>query len=170
VLLAVTLAGGGVLTFLPIERPDGVLATTALLVFGVTGALSRWRAGLLADRLGGRLLLPLSLGGTAAGLALLAAGLSWGDGWVLAGAALFGAGYGAVQNLTLLLAFRRAGDRGATAASATWNASFDAGMALGALALGLLAAGIGLPWSLVAVAGLLVAALPLATAATRGAG
>ncbi|SFK97642.1 MFS transporter [Geodermatophilus ruber] len=170
VLLAVTLAGGGLMTFLPIERPDGSLATVALIVLGLTGALSRWRAGLLADRFGSRLLLPVSLLGTAVGLAVLAAGLPWGAGWVLAGAAVFGAGYGAVQNLTLLLAFRRAGERGAAAASAMWNASFDAGMALGALALGLLAAGIGLSWSLVAVAGLLVGVLPLATAATRRAG
>ena len=38
VLFVVTLAGGGLVTFLPIERPDGVLATVALLLFGVTGA------------------------------------------------------------------------------------------------------------------------------------
>ena len=58
VLFVVTLAGGGLVTFLPIERPDGALATGALLLFGVTGAVSRWRAGLLADRLDSRLLLP----------------------------------------------------------------------------------------------------------------
>jgi predicted MFS family arabinose efflux permease len=167
VLLVVTLAGGGVMTFLPIERPEGVLATAALLVFGVTGAVTRWGAGLLADRVGSRLLLPVCLVGSAAGLLLLAAGLPWGAGWVLAGAAVFGAGYGGVQNLTLLLAFSRAGRGGATAASAMWNAAFDAGMATGALALGLAAAGIGLSWTFVVVAGLLVAVLPLATAATR---
>src|ERR687890_300770 len=50
VLFAVTLAGGGVVTFLPIERPDGSTATIALLLFGVTAALGRWRAGLPADR------------------------------------------------------------------------------------------------------------------------
>src|SRR3954452_1874431 len=33
VLLVVTLAGGAVVTFLPIERPDGVLVTVALLAF-----------------------------------------------------------------------------------------------------------------------------------------
>ena len=167
VLFVVTLAGGGLVTFLPIERPDGVVATAALLLFGVTGAITRWRAGLLADRLGSRLLLPLSLVLTAVGMLVCAAGLGAGNAWILIGAAVAGAGYGATQNLTLLSAFARAGEGGATAASAMWNAAFDAGTATGALALGLLAAGIGLPWSYVVAAGLLAAALPLASSAAR---
>jgi hypothetical protein len=48
-----------------------------------------------------------------------------------------------------------------------WNASFDAGTAVGALALGFLAAGIGLDWTYALVAALLAAAVPLASAATR---
>ena len=167
VLLVVTLAGGGLVTFLPIERPDGVLATATLLVFGITAAAGRWRAGVLADRAGTRLLLPLALLASAAGLAAVALGLGAGAGWVLAGAAVFGAGYGAVQNLTLLTAFARAGEGGATAASAMWNASFDAGTAVGALVLGLVAAGVGLPWTYVLVSGVLLVALPLARTATR---
>jgi predicted MFS family arabinose efflux permease len=158
VLFVVTLAGGGLVTFLPIERPDGALATAALLLFGLTGAITRWRAGLLADRFGSRRLLPLALCLGAAGLVAA---------WVLVGAAVFGAGFGAVQNLTLLAAFARAGEGGATAASAMWNASFDAGTAAGALGLGIVAVGIGLPWTYVLVAALLVAALPVASAATR---
>jgi predicted MFS family arabinose efflux permease len=167
VLFVVTLAGGGLVTFLPIERPDGALATAALLLFGLTGAITRWRAGLLADRLGSRRLLPVALCLGAAGLVVVAAGLVAGDAWVLVGAAVFGAGFGAVQNLTLLAAFARAGEGGATAASAMWNASFDAGTAAGALGLGIVAVGIGLPWTYVLVAALLVAALPVASAATR---
>jgi predicted MFS family arabinose efflux permease len=171
VLFVVTLAGGGVVTFLPIERPDGALATTALLLLGITGALSRWRAGLLADRVGHRLLLPLSVGLTSAGLAAVAVGLVAGPGpgtaAVLVGSAVFGAGYGAAQNLTLLSAFGRAGADGATTASALWNISFDAGVGLGALALGLFAAGIGLPWTYGIVAVALLLVLPLAGVATR---
>ncbi|SNR58879.1 Predicted arabinose efflux permease, MFS family [Blastococcus mobilis] len=167
VLFVVTLAGGGLVTFLPIERPDGVLATVALLLFGLTGAVTRWRAGMLADRLGSRLLLPLALVVAALGMALTALGLWAGPAWVLAGAAVFGAGYGATQNLTLLAAFARAGEGGTTTASALWNISFDAGTAIGALALGFLAAGIGLDWTYVVVAALLAAALPLASAAAR---
>jgi predicted MFS family arabinose efflux permease len=167
VLFVVTLAGGGLVTFLPIERPDGVLATTALLLFGITGAITRWRAGLLADRLGSRLLLPLGLVVAAAGLAVVAVGLAAGDAWVLAGAAVFGAGFGATQNLTLLAAFARAGEGGTTAASAMWNASFDAGTAIGALGLGVLTVGIGLPWTYLVVAAGLAATLPVARAAAR---
>ena len=169
VLFVVTLAGGGLVTFLPIERPDGALATAALLLFGLTGAVTRWRAGLLADRFGSRRLMPLALCLGAVGLVVVAAGLVAGDAWVLVGAAVFGAGFGAVQNLTLLAAFARAGEGGATSASAMWNASFDAGTAAGALGLGIVAVGIGLPWTYVLVAALLVAALPVASAATRAA-
>jgi predicted MFS family arabinose efflux permease len=164
VLFVVTLAGGGLVTFLPIERPDGALATAALLLFGLTGAITRWRAGVLADRFGSRRLLPLALCLGAVGLVAVAAGLVAGDAWVLVGAAIFGAGFGAVQNLTLLAAFSRAGEGGATAASAMWNASFDAGTAAGALGLGILAVGIGLPWTFVLVGVLLAAFLPLAVA------
>jgi predicted MFS family arabinose efflux permease len=167
VLFLVTMAGGGLVTFLPIERPDGALATGALLVFGVAGAVTRWRSGTLSDRLGTGLLLPLALVVAAVGLVTTAVGLGAGAGWVLAGAAVFGAGYGATQNLTLVAAFARAGDGGTTTASAMWNASFDAGTAAGALALGLLAAGIGLDWTYVVVAALLAAAVPLASAAAR---
>ena len=167
VLFVVTLAGGGLVTFLPIERPDGVLATVALLVFGVAGALTRWRAGLLVDRVGTGRLLPSTLLLGAAGMAVVAVGLSTGDAVVLLGAALFGAGYGAVQNLTLVTAFARAGEGGTTAASALWNASFDAGTALGALVLGVVAAGAGLSWTYLLVTAVLVAALPVARAATR---
>jgi predicted MFS family arabinose efflux permease len=165
VLLVVTLAGGGLVTFLPIERPDGALATAALLLFGITGAVSRWRTGLLADRLGSRVLMPVALGLTALGMGVVALGLVTEDAWVLAGAAVFGAGFGAVQNLTLLAAFARAGEGGATAASAMWNASFDAGTAAGALGLGIVAVWIGLPWTYVLVGVLLAAFLPLALAA-----
>jgi predicted MFS family arabinose efflux permease len=169
VLFVVTLAGGGLVTFLPIERPDGVLATAALLVFGITGAITRWRAGALSDRLGTGLLLPLALGVAAVGLAVTGLGLDAGAGWVLAGAAVFGAGFGAAQNLTLVSAFARAGEGGTTTASAMWNASFDAGTATGALALGFLSAGIGLDWTYVVVAASLAAAVPLASAAARAA-
>lgn len=165
VLFAVTMAGGGLVTFLPIERPDGRLATIALLLWGATGALSRWRAGLLADRLGAALLLPLAVAVGAVGLALVAVGLGTGDVWVLIGAAVFGAGFGAVQNLTLLTSFARAGEQGQTAASATWNAAFDAGTAVGALALGVLAGGLGLGGTFVLVAAALAVLVPLARAA-----
>jgi predicted MFS family arabinose efflux permease len=167
VLLVVTLAGGALVTFLPIERPDGALATVALVVFGITGALTRWRAGVLADRIGHRLLLPTAVLVGALGLGLVGIGLQSTDAVLLVGAAVFGAGFGATQNLTLLAAFGRAGDAGTTTASALWNASFDAGTAIGALVPGLVAAAVGLPWTYALVAAVLVAALPVARVSSR---
>lgn len=172
VLLAMTLAGGGLVTFLPIERPSGLLAAIALLLMGVTSALTRWLAGLLADRIGTRVLLPVCIVLGAAGMVAVAAGLlagrgTLGTGLVAGGAALLGAGYGAVQNLTLLVAFARAGPDHTTTASAVWNAGFDLGTAIGALAVGVLATGITLPWSFVGCAVLLVLSLPVAAVATR---
>jgi len=170
VLLVVTLAGSGLVTFMPIERPAGLLAPAALLLFGAASALVRWRAGLLADRFGTRRLLPagavvgaLGLAGVAAGLALRA------DPLVLLAAAVCGAGYGAVQNLTLVAAFARVDPVDTPTASAVWNLCFDGGTAIGAVAVGVLAAWgaraggeqVGVPTALGVCAVLVLLAVPL---------
>lgn len=166
VLLVVTLAGGGLLTFLPIERPSGSVATIALVLFGVSAAVFRWRAATLVRKLGARLL-PGSL--VVAALGLLAVAGSVGGGRslgpetvLLVGAVAFGAGYGATQNLTQVAAFARAGAGHTITASAVWNAAFDAGTAVGAYGVGAVAAaGPGLPWTFAGCALLLGLALPL---------
>ena len=171
VLLVVTLGGGGLVTFLPIERPSGLLASATLLVFGATAAVSRWGAGLVADRIGSRVLLPGSLVLAAAGLGAVSVGLTTGLGAaaVLVGAAVFGIGFGSTQNLTLVLSFARAGAVNSTTASAVWNAAFDTGTAIGALGVGAVAAaGPGLPWTYVACAALMALAIPLGMAVSRG--
>ncbi|MFQ1000701.1 MFS transporter [Modestobacter sp. SSW1-42] len=171
VLLAVTLAGGGLVTFLPIERPDGVLATAALLLFGVSTAVCRWRVGVLVDRIGARVLLPAALGAGVVGLALLALGLSTagpaGTAALLLGSLGLGVAYGAVQNLTLVVSLARAGEGSTATVSAVWNASFDTGTAIGALAVGAVAAGLGLPATYLLVAALLAVVLPVAVAVAR---
>jgi predicted MFS family arabinose efflux permease len=172
VLLVAALACSGLVTFLPIGRPDGVLATISLLVFGVTAALTRWRAGALADRIGSRLLLPAGLCLCAAGLVAVAGGLFLGrgtgpDAVVIVGAAVFGTGWGAVQNLTLVAAFGRVGPDRTTTASAVWNAAFDTGLAVGALVVGAVAGtALGLSWTYVLCALLVALSLPLAMATT----
>jgi predicted MFS family arabinose efflux permease len=174
VLLTVTAAGGGVTTYLPIERPNGYLATLVLVLFGWTAALGRWRVGRLADRAGTRLLLPGAVVLGVVGLVALAAGLWLGlDVLLLAGAAGFGTAYGAVQNLTLVAAFARARGHGVSTVSAVWNAAFDAGTGIGAVVVGALAAtGLGVPMALGACAGVIAACLPLAarSSARPGAG
>jgi predicted MFS family arabinose efflux permease len=171
VLLTVTLAGGGLVTFLPIERPDGVLATVALLLFGLSTAACRWRAGVLVDRMGARVLLPGALVAGVAGLGLVALGLSTagppGVGALLLGSLALGVAYGGVQNLTLVVSLARAGGGSPATVSAVWNASFDTGTAIGALAVGAVAAGLGLPATYLLVAVLLAAVLPVAVAVAR---
>jgi MFS family permease len=164
VLLAVTFAGGGVLTFVPIERPDGFVATATLTLMSASAGLCRWRVGALADRVGTRVLLPVSVLIGVVGLALVAAGLGWSSSaLLLVGGAVFGISYGAVQNLTLVIAVARVGRESAATASAVWNAAFDTGTAIGAVVVGALA-GLG-----TGVAGaLLVATLVLGLTAPFG--
>ena len=58
-------------------------------------------------------------------------------------AVLFGIGYGACQNDSLVMAFDAAGPARYSSASAVWNISFDAGTGAGALALGVIATSVG---------------------------
>ncbi|WP_167305933.1 MFS transporter [Nocardioides euryhalodurans] len=147
VLLASTLAGGALLTFIP-QVTTPVVASVALLVMGATAAASRYGAGHVADagaRGGEAWLVPL-LVVAAAG----AAACAWGarDGaavWLIGGALLAGTGYGALQNLTLVSAFRRAGPGRVDETSTLWNVGFDGGTALGSVLVGLLASGWGFP-------------------------
>ena len=168
VLAVVTAVGGGLVTFLPVERPDGAVAGLALLLFGVVAAIGRWRAGHIVDRTGStHVLLPAALVLSAAGIALVAAGLSSdAAALVVGGAAIAGAGYGSVQNLTLVAALTRAGLARASTASATWNASFDTGTAIGAWAVGAIAAaGPGLAATYLGCAALILLVIPLGAVA-----
>ena len=147
VLLAATMAGGALLTFLPQVTSSGT-AGVALLLMGVAAAASRFGAGHLADagpRGGHGWLAPL-LVVTAAGTTACAWGA--GDGptvWLLAGALLCGTGYGALQNLTLVSAFQRAGPGRVDETSTVWNVGFDGGTALGAVVVGVVASVWGFP-------------------------
>jgi predicted MFS family arabinose efflux permease len=160
-LLALTLSGGGIFAILPVQLGEsGAVVTWALLLLGVTAALARWRAGSLADRAGPARLLPVCAVIGVLGLVLLgwgAAGTGGASGtMVVLGAAVFGIAYGAVQNLTLLLSFDLAGSGRRAGASAAWNATYDAGTAIGALLIGAVAAGSSLTAAMIGCAGLVV--------------
>jgi predicted MFS family arabinose efflux permease len=142
--------------------------------------VARWRAGLLADRVGTPRLLPAASVVCAAGLAGVAAGLVRGEGVgtlvLLVAATVCGVGYGAVQNLTLVAAFARVEGEDTPTASAVWNLSFDGGTAIGATAVGAVAgwtlAGgtdVGVPAALLACAALVAITAPLGTVGGRGA-
>jgi Major Facilitator Superfamily len=168
VLCALTVAGGAIVTILPIAR-SGFVATAGLAVFGATAAVARWRAGVGVRRHGVSVLLVSACVIAMAGLLALAAGLSGGSAAaVLAGCAVAGIGYGAAQSLTLVSAFARTGPGARATASAVWNVAFDSGTAIGAVLIGALTATSLGTWGAFAVlAALALASVPLALTSGR---
>jgi predicted MFS family arabinose efflux permease len=81
---------------------------------------------------------------------------------VLAGALLFGAGFGVSQNASQALMFERVSPSGYGMVSALWNLAYDAGLGLGAAGFGALAAHTGIPGSFVVTAAATLATLVLA--------
>ncbi|MGW4480641.1 MFS transporter [Rhodococcus triatomae] len=145
-MIVVASVYGGVTTLLPIAVADRAAAAGVALAV-VSGAIlvGRYGAGVLADRIGiGRVMVP-ALASAGAGAVLLAVSIAadGATGPLIAGAALFGAGFGGVQNESLVRLFRSAGPTRLGAASAAWNISYDAGTGAGALALGVVAGAAG---------------------------
>ncbi|MGW0877006.1 MFS transporter [Streptomyces sp. NPDC002740] len=130
---ASTTAYGVVFTFLPLTASA---APAALFAAQGSTVLSRLGAGWLIDRYGGRRVLTPAVLVTALGTAAGAA--SHEPALLLAGTALFGAGFGAVQSATLVLALQAAGDHpgGLGVAGVAWNVAFDGGTGIGSLAGG----------------------------------
>jgi MFS family permease len=157
-------AAGIVITFIPlaISGSSAGLAAIALLVQSATATIARWIAGRLGDQHGhARLLVPCVII-SAVGMATLS--LTSVPTAVIAGAAFFGAGFGGLQNATLAIMYARSNPAGYSTVSAIWNAAYDAGMAVGAIGIGLLAARIGYPTAFL-VSGLLM--LPAVRLARR---
>jgi predicted MFS family arabinose efflux permease len=152
VLFSVTMAGGALLTFAP-QLTDSGTAALVLLVMGLTAALSRWLVGALADRRGARPFLTPVLACAAAAMALSAWAVAREQDVVLIVAAtVFGLCYGALQNLTLVVAFAAVESPQLPAASAGWNIGFDAGTAAGSVLAGALATAYSFPVSLATLA------------------
>ncbi|WP_426247384.1 MFS transporter [Nocardioides sp. LHG3406-4] len=165
-LLTVTMAGGAAITFVPQMVSGSLLGALGLLVMGLVAALSRWRAGRLADRYGTqRFLWPLAVL-TATSAALVAWSVADPQatraGVFLAAAAMLGLAYGALQNLTLVVAFAVVSRRHHNLASSVWNIGFDGGTALGAVAVGVIAQQTSFTTAFLVVAGLAVLVLPAA--------
>ncbi len=165
-LLAVTLAGGALITFMAPMSSSAVLSTLALLLLTVAAALARWRVGALADRFGARTFVwPLVLV-TTVGMAVIA----WAvrdpqDTHVLAlmlGASLVGISYGGLQNLTLVISFQAVSRPHYGSASAVWNIGFDTGTGLGSVLIGAIAAGFSFSTALLVGGAFSLLTLPLA--------
>lgn len=154
-----TAASGVVVTFLPLAAPGPGLfsAATALLILGASATFFRWWAGRFGDRRDPRLLLAPGL--VCAALGMVALSL---EGFVLLGGALlFGAGFGTLQNATLLLTMQSVPKAEYGLGSTLWNVAFDAGTGAGAFVFGFVAGVTGFAWAFGLCAGLLVAALGL---------
>ena len=163
IFAAVTLAVGVLVTFLPLAgSPE--LASAALLAQSLGTPLARWWAGRFGDGHGSERLLVPGILVTAAGVALQV--------WagepiaVVAGMALFGVGFGVLQNATLALMLER-GPAGPV--SALWNLAYDAGMGVGAMGFGLFIGHTGYPVGFAVAAALIAATLPLARRRTHSA-
>ena len=164
-LFVVTVAGGTLMTFLPLTGGLGAAVPLALLAFGLTGALGRWRAGVVVDRLGpDRLTVPF-LAPVVVGMLCVAAAATWsGLAWLaVLGGLVAGLGYGGIQNSTLVAAMTRAPRHRQPAASALWNSGFDLGTGVGGAAAGALIGATTFGLGYAASAGLVVLVAGLVT-------
>lgn len=165
-LLGVTLAGGALITFMAQMSSSAALSTLALALLTGTAAVSRWRLGALADRFGPHTFIAPLVALTAVGMAVTA--------WAVRdpaatavltlalGAAAVGISYGGLQNLTLVVAFQSVSRPHYGAASAVWNIGFDAGTGLGAVAIGMIAAGSSFTTAMLVGGALSLLTLPVA--------
>ena len=167
-MLACSVAQGGLITFLPLAVAGSALLVPAALLATTSGALlGRLAAGELTDRYGlaGRLL-PLGVGTAAVGMLIEVLAADTGVA-VVAGAALVGLGFGAVQNSSLVVMFSAAGAAGYGGASAAWNIAYDTGTGVGATGLGAVAQPLGFEAAFGVSALLLAATLPAVLGAER---
>lgn len=165
-LLAVTLAGGAVITFTPQMVDSAPVAAGGRFLMGLSAALSRWRVGAFADRYGAqRFLVPL-VPLTGVGMALISWSVADSDRVrvvaFLVAMLLIGLCYGALQNLTLLISFTVVSRRHHNLASSVWNVGFDAGTAMGSVAVGIIAELTSFATALLVAGAIAVATLPLA--------
>jgi MFS family permease len=165
-LIAVTLAGGALITFMAQMSSSAGLTALALLLMSVAAALARWRIGAWSDRYGPRrFIAPLVLS-TTAGMAALAWAVRDPQATeaplLMAGATVVGISYGGLQNLTLVVIFQSVGRQHYGPASAVWNIGFDAGTGLGAVLVGTVAAGTSFSTALLVAGAISLLTLPLA--------
>jgi MFS family permease len=168
-LITAACALGGLTSFLPLALENGDVAAAALFVLSATMITGRWAAGWLSDRFGtGRLLVPSVLA-CATGMAGFAAAVAGAPVWPvsLLAATVYGLGFGALQNDTLVVMFARTGPGGSALASTVWNSAYDAGTGIGSVSIGLLAGALTMGGAFTVTAVAIAAAAPLAWTCAR---
>jgi MFS family permease len=159
VFAGAAMLSGIVATFLPAALPGagaGFIAIV-LLLHAVTGTAARWWAGLYGDRHGARRLLVPGVVTGAAGLSVLV--VTAHPAAVLVGMAVFGAGFGIVQNASMAVMLQGTPRARYGVVAALWSVAYDTGFGAGALGFGLLATTTGYPVGFAAAAALSAAAL-----------
>lgn len=167
VMLCGSIAFGSVVTFLPVALSDTpVVASVALLAATAAALLSRWAAGSYGDRLNGAArMLPGALAVCVLGMAGLAVATAAHTAlWAVLVVAVFGLGFGVVQNDSLVAMLA---DSPAEQASVGWNVAFDAGTGIGSTVVGAVVTGFSYPVAFGVLAGLAVILLPVARGAAR---
>jgi MFS family permease len=159
IFAAATIAAGVLDSFLPLTKGiSSNLSSAALLVQALTATLSRWQAGRHGDRYGhARLLIP-ALACSALGLAAMT--VLGSPAAIFAGMALFGAGFGVLENATFALLIEQLP---AAKASAWWNLAYDAGYGAGPAAFGLVCVRVGYRAAFALTGALILAAVPVAS-------
>ncbi|WP_283136389.1 MFS transporter [Rhizohabitans arisaemae] len=137
-------------------------AGVALLVFGLATVAGVWLTGALID---GRVraLLPTALAGTVAAMTVLAV-FGQHAGPLLGATAVWGLGFGGLPTLLQSTLIERTGARNADVATSLQTTVYNAGIAAGSFAGGLLLDGLGavvLPWASLALLSLALAAVAL---------
>ena len=164
IFAACTIAAGVLDSFLPLVKGmSSNLSSAALLIAAITATLSRWQAGRYGDRSGhARLLVPALIVA-----ALGMAAMMWLASPVLmfASMALFGAGFGVIENATFALLIEQLPE---AKASTLWNLAYDAGYGAGPAVFGLFAARTGYPAAFALTGILVLAVLPAALRERNG--
>jgi MFS family permease len=141
------------------------LSSAVLLVSALAATLTRWQAGRYGDRYGhARLLVPALL---VAALGMAAMVWLAPPALVFASMALFGAGFGVIENATFALLIEQLPE---AKASSLWNFAYDAGYGAGPAVFGLFAARAGYPAAFALTGILVLAVLPAARSERKAAG
>ncbi len=139
-IFGVTVTYGALISFLPGQAPQMGLENAGLFftVFAFSTILVRAVAGSVSDRVGRAPVILPALFLVAAAMVLL--GQSTGPAMILAVGFMYGLGYGSAHPTVMALAVDRGGPDARASAVATFNVSYNFGLAAGSLAMGFLLA------------------------------
>ncbi|HLB12731.1 MAG TPA: MFS transporter, partial [Dehalococcoidia bacterium] len=139
-IFGVTVTYGALISFLPGQAPQMGLENAGLFftVFAFSTILVRAVAGSVSDRVGRAPVILPALFLVAAAMVLL--GQSTGPAMILAVGFMYGLGYGSAHPTVMALAVDRGGPDARASAVATFNVSYNLGLAAGSLAMGFLLA------------------------------